>query len=150
MTATGEDYELLHEAIRRDEGQRVRRLLLGGTNPLLACAGRLPRAFGVIHKATATQRAAAWGAERSLAALVELGVRLDGCGDDNSSPLHFACWFGQIESVKILLAAGADPNARNRLGLTPLGAVAESGKKADDRFRRQARRLLVAAGALEV
>lgn len=41
------------------------------------------------------------------------------------SALHFACRSGRPESVKILLAAGANPNLKDDRGLTPLHACAE-------------------------
>jgi len=36
------------------------------------------------------------------------------------TPLHYAATYGSVESVRILLDHGADPNARNRSGATPL------------------------------
>lgn len=38
----------------------------------------------------------------------------------DSSVLHHAAGFGNIASIKLLLAAGADGNAKNRFGATPL------------------------------
>lgn len=40
------------------------------------------------------------------------------------TPLHYAATFGSVESVRILLDHGADPNARNRAGATPLVSAA--------------------------
>ncbi len=37
-----------------------------------------------------------------------------------ATPLHYAASFGSAEAVSLLLAAGADPNARNSSGGTPL------------------------------
>ncbi len=39
---------------------------------------------------------------------------------DGDSPLHVACVWGDIEAVNLLLAGGADPNARGDLGCTPI------------------------------
>jgi ankyrin repeat protein len=56
----------------------------------------------------------------------------------DETPLHYAATFGSTESVRILLDAGADPNARNKTDATPLIYGAYSFGKA---------RLLVEKGA---
>jgi len=46
---------------------------------------------------------------------------------DGNSPLHYACKYNRI-SVAILLArAGADVNAKNNIGWTPLHTAASEG-----------------------
>lgn len=55
-----------------------------------------------------------------------------------NTPLLFAALQGSPESVSLLLAAGADPNAANSLGLTPLIAAAPEPAKV---------KLLLARGA---
>src|SRR5579859_3670811 len=54
------------------------------------------------------------------------------------APLHYAATFGSVDSVRVLLERGADPNARNRSGATPLISGAYNFEKA---------RLLVEKGA---
>jgi ankyrin repeat protein len=52
---------------------------------------------------------------------------------DASTPLHYAVWKGHRELVALLLAAGADVNARNtneHWGTTPLHAAAHANEKA--------------------
>lgn len=39
---------------------------------------------------------------------------------DNATPLHVACEVGTLESVELLLNRGANPNAQNDSGMTPL------------------------------
>jgi ankyrin repeat protein len=36
------------------------------------------------------------------------------------TPLHYAALYGSVEAVRVVLSAGADPNARNRSEATPL------------------------------
>ncbi len=43
-----------------------------------------------------------------------------------ATPLHFAARYGTAESVRVLIAAGGDPNARNLHGETPLHRWASS------------------------
>jgi ankyrin repeat protein len=56
----------------------------------------------------------------------------------NSTPLHHAAGFGTIETMALLLDLGAEPNAKNRRGATPLHWAAHDEAKV---------RLLVSRGA---
>lgn len=52
---------------------------------------------------------------------------------EQSTPLHSAAWKGQLEIVKMLIAAGADVNARNEndhWGTSPLHAAAHANQAA--------------------
>ena len=55
-----------------------------------------------------------------------------------TTPLHYAAAFGSVESVKLLLSAGADVNKTNAMGATPLILGASSPAKVQ---------MLLAAGA---
>src|SRR5258708_6153423 len=55
-----------------------------------------------------------------------------------TTPLHFAAAWGSAEAVRILLAAGTDPNARNAFDATPLMWSATEPEKV---------RMLIAQGA---
>jgi ankyrin repeat protein len=45
------------------------------------------------------------------------------------TPLHLAAFKGSVEMVELLLARGADPNARADKGATPLSAASRQGHK---------------------
>ena len=46
-----------------------------------------------------------------------------------TTPLHYAAAFGNVESVKLLLDAGASVNAKNTFDATPLILAASSPAK---------------------
>ena len=78
--------------------------------------GNLPGPFGrtLLHDiAGSWPRSAPMGAEEQLAfatMLIDKGARLDARDDLlKSTPLGWACRWGQIELVKLLLSRGADP-----------------------------------------
>lgn len=66
----------------------------------------------------------------SLAALVRAGARVDvrgkAFGRTETTPLHAAMRNRNVEKVKVLLKAGADPNAKDGWGNTAAGAAAKS------------------------
>jgi ankyrin repeat protein len=80
----------------------------------------------------------------------ELAGRADpGFGDDiNYSPLHVAAQEGQVEAVRLLLAAGADPNKADEHGNGPLWTAVHQAclaRRTDANV--EVVRLLIAAGA---
>jgi ankyrin repeat protein len=76
----------------------------------------------------------------------------------HSRPLHYAAIYGSAEAVRILLEAGADPNARNQQEATPLIYAAwdftktrllvEKGAQVNVAAKNGATPLMVAASAL--
>ncbi len=54
------------------------------------------------------------------------------CGNGYHTLLHEACWHGQSDVIRLLLQSGADPNARDWHGDTPL-MYAISGESTEER-----------------
>jgi ankyrin repeat protein len=92
---------------------------------------------------TALHLAAAFGSPEAVALLLEKGASVDAVSKNpqGNQPLHAALALGRNpDSVRILLEAGADPNARQAGGFTALfSAVAAN--------RRDLAELLIARGA---
>ncbi len=78
---------------------------------------------------TPLQLAAYFGAPAAAALLVERGADVDAVADNPQriAPLHAAVAGRRPEVVRLLLAAGATPDARQHGGWTPLLAAAQHG-----------------------
>src|SRR6478672_13439963 len=75
-------------------------------------------------------RSGNWDAVRSL---IAKGLRDDGVNSadkDGTRPLHWAVRADELEVTDLLLRAGADATAPNRLGLTPIYLAAANGNGA--------------------
>jgi len=59
--------------------------------------------------------------------LVQAGQNLEPYTDDKATLLHRAAWWGNVKAVRDLIKLGADVNAADRLGGTPLHAAVQSG-----------------------
>lgn len=75
--------------------------------------------------------AATAGDEARLAELLQASPSL--CTDfssDGFTALHFACYFAQVGCARMLLSAGADPNAvsRNVMHVSPLHSASSAGQ----------------------
>lgn len=144
--------ELLNEAVLADSGEMTARALDCGATPFDLVAYR--------HPTLGTPTAPAWFAAAASGAVGVMGVMLarlsvscniaDG---DGETALHWAAIFAQPEAVKVLLAAGADPNSQSWGGFTPLrmeemrSARGLGGLPADR--QEEVRRLLAEAGGRE-
>ena len=60
--------------------------------------------------------------------------------ESGSTPLHFATFKGHKEIAELLIAKGADLNAKDKKGRTPLFGAAQDGQK-------EIAELLIAKGA---
>lgn len=59
--------------------------------------------------------------------LLGKGAKLDAADAEGYQPLHRAVWKGNIETVKLLLQAGASPDVKAKDGKTPLDLAREGG-----------------------
>lgn len=93
-------------------------------------------------RATALHFAAFFRQPEATRLLVDRGAELEAVSPTfgDVTPLHSACASGERESARILLEAGADPNARQQSGFVPLHAAAQNGDE-------QLAQLLLARGA---
>lgn len=76
--------------------------------------------------------------------LVAEGANLNPRDHLSNTPLHAAIWVQSAEAVAILVAAGADVDAKNTGGYTPLDLAIRSGTS---RANRRMVSSLVSAGA---
>jgi hypothetical protein len=106
------------------------RLVLGIL--LALCPGRIlyPRAWTKLS--TLTLHTFAWlGWDAGIVRLHALGVPVDSREEiANSTPLMCAAHRGRVDTVRLLLAAGADPCARDEYDGTALDRAAENGHEA--------------------
>lgn len=111
----------LPEAAALDATGRVGALLDAGAQADV----RSPDGF------TPLQLAAYFGAPAAAALLVERGADVDAMADNPQriAPLHAAVAGRRPEVVRLLLAAGATPDARQQGGWTPLLAAAQHGHR---------------------
>ena len=65
--------------------------------------------------------AAQAGDRAAVACLLGAGADVDERAADDTTALHWAAYRDDANLAALLLAAGADPNAANRNGATPLG-----------------------------
>jgi ankyrin repeat protein len=68
-------------------------------------------------------------------ALVEAGIDVDAAGDLQDTALHVAIRLGLADAVAMLLAAGANPDARNLFGDTPRALAHKHGGAVADCLR---------------
>jgi len=75
-------------------------------------------------------RAGNWATVRSLIAAGVKGDGVNSSDTDGTRPLHWAVRADELEIADLLLKAGADATAQNRLGLTALNLAAINGNGA--------------------
>lgn len=55
-----------------------------------------------------------------VSTLAKYGIDIDAMNDEMETALHCCCRHGHAESMQILADAGADVNAANKAGYSPL------------------------------
>ena len=79
----------------------------------------------VLHIACRTRQSNTVGLLTELCVSEGQSKMIDPLDKEGRTTLYYACRSGRIESVEILLDIGADPNATDRKGRTPLDACVE-------------------------
>lgn len=67
-----------------------------------------------------------------ISSLVSHGCDVDSEDEDGNTPLHIACQYRRVESVKALLYNHANPNATNHDGDSPLHLVGKDCYDSDE------------------
>lgn len=88
--------------------------------------GQVPPTSVEISKYTGLLAAVAQGDERQIEALVKKTVNIDIRDEYGRTPLHIAAYEGNHAAMRILVRAGADPNAleKDRYDIVTIAAVA--------------------------
>ena len=108
--------------IRSAEYQRteVVTLLLGKGADVNIGGGRYAR--------TAMMEAAGAGNTVIIKQLVEKGADINAKDYESNTPLHFACMYGHVEAVRLLIELGAKPDVQaSGLGRTPMKIAETNG-----------------------
>ena len=74
--------------------------------------------------------AAAVGNNTILETFISKGTPINALSETGESALHAACWNGKIDTVKLLLERGADPQIKKADGASPISLA--SGQKHED------------------
>ena len=84
--------------------------------------------IGERHARTALMEAAGTGNNSIIKQLVEKGANVNAKDYENTTPLHFASMYGHVETVKLLIEFGANPNVHAAgMGRTPMSLAKTNG-----------------------
>ena len=98
-----------------------------GSVPLLMAKGAQLEVWDPKEGMTPLQGAASRGQAKVVAALIAAGAQVESCGGLLVTPLYLAVDAGHVEACRMLLDAGADWKAPDRIRRTPMIRAAENG-----------------------
>ncbi len=117
-TTDKEGYNLLFHAVKRDDPAMVQ----------LCHQYKIPPNVPQLGSYLAIHHAASLGTNEALRILLEVvGLEATMVGPDGWTPLHYAAKEGHTETIRLLVQAGANPNAIDANGRTPLHVAAGAG-----------------------
>lgn len=94
---------------------------------LIVTAGASIAAGGANTAVLDAARTANWDSVRTLVSKALTKESVNTADTDGNRPLHWAVRADELEIARLLLRAGADPNAQTRLGVTSLYLAAQNG-----------------------
>jgi ankyrin repeat protein len=108
----------LHDAVKRGNLAEIKRLLEADRS--LANARSETDVRGTYSRHVAAE----FGQAHAARLLLDYGANVTlRDSENNATALCWAAFFGRPEVVEMLLAAGSEPNQRNKHGLTPLACA---------------------------
>ncbi|CAE8700512.1 unnamed protein product [Polarella glacialis] len=134
----------LHEAVNHHQIGALEFLLRSGIKDSIneACGGYRP-----LHRAVRMARKEGDVGYKLAFFLLQHGARHDLVSHSGNTPLHEAAFNASAQVVKLLLTFGADPNAGNNAGRTPLHVVCRKTLFAQDGLQDEVAEVLLASGA---
>lgn len=125
------------EVTSKPERQEHRDLTIGPSGEIMKDPNEMRKALKEMARKELSQRlqhplhkAAVQGDLKAIVDILESGKEDVNLYDDNdSTPLMYACCFGDPNMIHLLIDKGAQVNVQNKMGLTPLHIAVSSGEK---------------------
>jgi len=140
--AGGQSAEVTRLLLERGAAPSVEARDEWGNTPLLSAAGTVRTQDRTVYTGAGAMVTTARADEPSgeiIEALLAAGAKVGTASARGNAPLHIAAYKGYVGTVRLLLARGADPAARNAAGETAEALAARFGKQEVVEVLRQAR-----------